>query len=89
MAICFDLPTDVEHSLRQKLGDLNQATKEAALVELYRQDKITHYELARSLGLSRFEADALLKRYKVTEDLMTAEELRAELQSLGGRESGG
>lgn len=89
MAICFELPPDVEQGLRLKLGDVNRVTKEAALVELYRQEKITHHELARSLGLSRFETDALLKRHNVTEDLMTVEELQAELRPLANEDSAG
>jgi hypothetical protein len=64
--------------------------KEAALIELYRQDRITAYELAQALKLSRLEADALLKRHNVTEDLPTESELeldRMRLRRLGGRSS--
>jgi DNA-binding transcriptional regulator LsrR (DeoR family) len=77
--ITFELPNDLEHALRQQIADLDQAAKEAALVELYRQDRLTQAELARALGCSRFDVEALLKRHRVTEDLITADELRAEL----------
>jgi Uncharacterised protein family (UPF0175) len=39
--------------------------REAYLVELYRQDRITHHQLTQALGLSRLEGDGVLKRHKV------------------------
>ena len=63
MAVTFELPQDIERNLRRELGDLDHVAKEAALVELYRQDRITAYELSQALGLSRFETEALLKRH--------------------------
>jgi len=74
MPITFRLPEAVEQHLREEFADLDQAAKEAALVELYRQGKITHFELAQALGHSRCQADDLLKRHGVTEDLLTREE---------------
>ena len=50
MPVTFDLPEDIEQSLRHQLGDLDRAAKEAALVELYRQERLTHYQLAQALG---------------------------------------
>jgi hypothetical protein len=41
------------------------AGKEAMLVEIYRQGKISHGDLAVSLGLSRCEIDGVLKRHEV------------------------
>ena len=52
MAISFELPTEVERHLREKLSDLDQVAKESALVELYRQGKLSHHELAMALGLA-------------------------------------
>ena len=80
MAISFQLPADVEDQLRTRFGDLNGAAKEAMAVELYREGKLTHYELSRVLGLSRFQTDDVLKRHNVTEDLPSVEELRQELE---------
>ncbi len=82
MALTIQLPAEIEQSLRRKLENLDQAVKEAMLIELYRQDKLTHYELSQALGLDRFEADALLKRHNVTEDLPTVEELADDLRRL-------
>jgi len=84
MSVSFDLPIDVESQLRQRLGDLDRAAKEAALVELYRQGRLSHFELAKALGLSRLQTDDLLKRHHVTEDLMSLEELRIELDAARG-----
>ncbi|HTQ39421.1 MAG TPA: UPF0175 family protein [Pirellulales bacterium] len=80
--VSFTLPESIEQQLRAQLGDLSAAAKEAALVELYRQDKLSHHELGVALGLSRFEVDGLLKRHHVTEDLMTIEEFNRQQETL-------
>lgn len=82
MTVSFELPSIIEEQLRRQFVDLDQAAKEAALVELYRQGKITHHELATSLGLDRFETEALLRRCGVTEDCVTVEELDRQLAAL-------
>ncbi len=56
--------------------------KEAALVELYRQLRISHGQFAEALGIARHEADAILKRHNVTEDLVTPEELDEQVARL-------
>jgi len=82
MAVTFELPIDIEQALRRDVGDLDQAAKEAALVELYRQDKLTQYELSVALGSSRLETEALLKKHNVTEDLPTVDEYDSALARL-------
>ena len=82
MSVTFELPAAIEQQLRRELANLDQLAKEAALVELYRQEKLTHHQLAAALGLDRFETEELLKRHNVTEDLMTAEEYDAQLANL-------
>jgi predicted HTH domain antitoxin len=82
MAVSFELPNDIEQSLRHELGDLGQAAKEAALVELYRQGQISHHDLSRALGNSRLETEAVLKKHRVTEDLPTQMEHEAALKRL-------
>ena len=83
MAVSFDLPTDIEQFLRHKLGNLDQAAKEAALVELYRQEKLTHHQLSKALGLSRLETNGVLKKHNVTEDLLSVEEFSRQVEDLG------
>jgi len=82
MALTIQLPAELERTLRQEFTDLDQAAKEALLVELYRQDKITQYELGQALGLEPLEIDALLKKHNVTEDLPTTEELAEDFRQL-------
>jgi hypothetical protein len=83
MAVTIELPADIERDLRRAIHDLDQAGREAMLVELYRQDQLTHYQLAQALGLDRFETDAVLKRHNVTEDFPSDEEYTAALARLG------
>ena len=81
MSVTFELPREIEKSLREQLGDLDRAAKEALLVGLYRQQKLTHHQLSSALGLSRFETDGLLKRHEVFHDL-TAEDVARESEGL-------
>jgi Uncharacterised protein family (UPF0175) len=83
MAVTIQLPGDVEERLRRQTPNLDDEAKEAMLVEMYRQDMLTHHELSRALELDRFETDAILKKHRVTEDLPTDQELDAALQRLG------
>ena len=83
MAVTVQLPADVEQRLRAQSADLDSEAKEAMLVELYRQDKLSHHELSRALELDRFQTDAVLNKHHVTEDLPTEAEHRAALLRLG------
>jgi predicted HTH domain antitoxin len=80
MAVTVELPDSNEQRLRADCANLDAEAKEAMLIELYRQEKLSRYELSLALNLGRFETDALLKRHNVTEDLPTNEELEADLQ---------
>jgi predicted HTH domain antitoxin len=80
MSVTIHLPADVEERLRATSTDLDAEAKEAMLVELYRQDKLTRSELSQALGLTRFETDGVLKKHRVTEDLPTAEEIERDLE---------
>ena len=46
------------------------------------QERLTHYELGQSLGLDRFETDALLKCHEVTEHSLAHEDVDADVKSL-------
>jgi hypothetical protein len=82
MSVTFELPGDIERNLRRENIDLAQAAKEATLIEIYRRGGITQHELSRALGISRFEAEALLKNHNVTEDLPSASEYAQALAHL-------
>lgn len=73
--IQFDVPSDLAQRLRDGAADLNAEVKEAYALALYRQGRLTHVELARLLGLDRFETDALLKSRGVFEGSITADDL--------------
>jgi hypothetical protein len=82
MAVTIQLPPEVEERLRAESPDLDAEAKEAMLIELYRQEKLSRYELSLALGIDRFETDVVLKKHKVTIDLPTPEELEQDLRRL-------
>jgi predicted HTH domain antitoxin len=81
MTIHFEIPHDIEQELGGNGADLNGEAREAFLIELYRQDRITHHQLAEALGLSRLETQGVLKRHKVSSGV-TVEEMRAQAAAL-------
>ena len=81
MKISFEIPSGIEQELGNNGADLSCEAREAFLIELYRQDRITHHQLTEALGLSRLEADGVLKRHRISSG-PTLEELRAEIGSL-------
>ena len=82
MAITIELPSAIEEKLRLEDGDLAAVGKEAMLTELYREGRISHGELAEALGLSRNQVDDVLRRRRVTEDLLTSKELAEQVAGL-------
>jgi predicted HTH domain antitoxin len=81
MTICFEIPREIEQQIRANGIDLDREARESYLVELYRQDRITHHQLAEALGLGRLETDGFLKRHKVPSG-PTLDELSTEIGSL-------
>ena len=75
MTISFDLPRDITEQVNGT--DLSSKAREALLVELYREEKITQHQLGEALGLDDYETDGLLKRYSVGYDL-SAEEFESQ-----------
>ena len=82
MNISIDLPSEIAQELNATASDFGREAKEAYLVELYRQDRISHHQLTEALGLNRGEANGVLKLHKVPSGPATVEELRAEVASL-------
>ncbi len=82
MAVSFQLSNDLEQNLRHDLKDLDAEAKEALLVALYRQGKLSYHALSLALGLDRFETEDVLHKHNVTEDLGTVEEHIAEVRSV-------
>jgi hypothetical protein len=82
MSISFELPSSVEQQLRREHANLDVVAKEAAMVDFYRQGRITQRQLGLSLDKTRFEVEELLKRHKVIEDLDTADEVAEQVAIL-------
>ena len=82
MAVSFELPGELESSLRRNIHDLDETVKEAALIELYRQGKLTQRELSTALGISRLQLEGVLKAHCVTEDLPSVEEIQQDVENL-------
>lgn len=76
MSITINLPSDIAQDLRKRLSGLDAEAKESLAVEFYRQRKLTHAQFSRLLDLSRFEADAILKKHEVYYDLTLENVLR-------------
>ncbi len=81
MNISFEIPYDIGQELSTNGADLSGEAREAFLVELYSQDRITHHQLTEALGLSRLETEGVLKRHRVSSGI-TAEEMRAQASAL-------
>ena len=69
MTISFDIPQEIEQQIRTDGVDLDRDAKEVYLMEQYRQARITHRQLEEALGLSFHEAEQLLKRREMGQDL--------------------
>ncbi len=82
MAVSFQLPTALEHELRTDLRDLDAEAKEALLVSLYRQGKLSHLALSNALGFDRLETEDVLRKHTVTEDLGTVEDYLSDALTL-------
>jgi len=82
MAVTFELPSDLEQTLRHDLKDLDSEAKEAFLVTLYRQGKLSHVGLSQALGLDRIETEEVLHKHHVTEDLGTLDDYLQEARTL-------
>ena len=85
MAVTFQLPTDLEDELRSELLDLDAVAKEALLVSLYRQGKLSHASFAKALGLDRVGTEGVLGKHGVNDHPANAgEKIRKTPGVVGG-----
>jgi predicted HTH domain antitoxin len=63
--VTLEIPPDIEAKLRQESTNLDFDVREAYALELYRQGRLSHFELARLLGLDHCDTDTWLKRHGV------------------------
>jgi hypothetical protein len=81
MTLTFQLPDELEASLRKTIGDdLNAYAREALVVQLYRDRKVTHAQLQAVLGVSSYAVDTILKKHGGIDEL-TAEELAGQVDA--------
>jgi hypothetical protein len=85
MSVCIELPTELEATLRSQIDNLEATAKESFLVDLYRQERITHHELATALGIDRMTVEGVLQRHGVVEDLPSVADLRQQFIDLDSR----
>jgi hypothetical protein len=69
MTIRFEIPRELEQQIRTDGIDPDRDAKEVYLMEQYRQAKMTHRQLEEALDLSFHEAEQLLKRREMGQDL--------------------
>jgi hypothetical protein len=81
MTISFELPQTIEQQVHSDGADLNREAKVAYLLDLYRQDRISHAQLREALGVSFHEAETLIKEYGAGHDI-SLEEFEAERELL-------
>ena len=77
MTISFELPQHIEQQIRTNGADLNREARESYLVDLYRQDRISHAQLREALNVSFHEAERLIKEHGAGHDI-SVEEFEAE-----------
>lgn len=82
MAIQFEIPKEIEQELASQVGDLNQAAKEALIIESYRAGRLSIGQVARIMGFgTRFDAESWLGKRGVTWNY-SIEELEADREAL-------
>jgi hypothetical protein len=79
--ISFDIPDSIDEQIRRVIPNLDDAAKEAFLVDLYRQGRLFHSEFANALGIPRYDADGVLQRHGVVDEL-TVEDLNEQIRTL-------
>lgn len=78
MTITIQLPPNLDDA---SIRGLEQEAREAVAVRLYREQKLSHGELAKFLGIGRGQVDKILGRHGAFDEF-TADEIAAQAQSL-------
>ena len=77
MRITVDLPDDIARH-----ADPGREALEALAIEGYRSGKLTHYQAAQLLGLTRFEFDGFLTDRQIYDHAYSVEDLDRDLADL-------
>ena len=81
MAVAFELPKDLEESLREVVGDLSQAARDAFLASSYQVGALSLGELADALDIGVIQAQLWLSHRRVPLNY-SLEELAQDRKSL-------
>jgi len=82
MSVIVELPRAIEERLRRENPNLDSEAAEACAVELFRQGRLSHFDLSAVLGVDRLETDAVLKRHGVEERSLTGDDVDADCARL-------
>jgi len=77
MQITVELPDDIARH-----PDPGREALEALVVEGYRSEKLTHYQAAQLLGLTRFEFDGFLQERQIYDHAYSIDDLERDLADL-------
>jgi predicted HTH domain antitoxin len=83
MTISFEIPHEIETQIRTEGADLEREARELYLLELYRQDRISHAQLRDALGASFQETEKLIKAHAAGHDY-SVEEFEEQRHALRG-----
>lgn len=65
MTIIIDISPETEKLLQAEWGDLNQAAREALVIESYRQGKLSLGQCSQILGKNIYETEAFFRSRRV------------------------
>jgi len=82
LSVTLNLPAEVERKLLRDSSNLDVEVSRAYALELFREGRLSHFQLSQVLGLDRFETEAFLKRHHVFEGSLTPDEIEADVQTL-------
>ena len=86
MTLSISIPDRLVETLRRSVGgNLNAYALEALAVQLYRERKLYHKQLAEILELDRWQTDEVLRRHGVVD--LTVEEIDRQFQAIRALES--
>jgi len=78
MTITIDLPPNLDDGAVRRL---EKEAREAVAVRLYREQQLSHGQLAKFLGIGRGQVDEVLARHQPFDEF-TSEEIAQQAQSL-------
>ncbi|MGI8669005.1 MAG: UPF0175 family protein [Aridibacter sp.] len=81
MEVTINLPEDVAKVISANGENIEREVLEATALEGYREGKLSHAQVGRMLGLSRFETDAFLKAHTIPLNY-TIEDLEQDRRTL-------